>query len=46
MFLASNSINKCTAKDHVVFTDVAGVTTSNTAVFFWELEKERVLTTP
>ena len=34
IFFASNSTNKCTAKDHVVFTNVAPVTTSNTTAFF------------
>ena len=34
IFLTSNSTNKCTAKDHVVCTDVARVTTSKTTVFF------------
>ena len=34
VFLTSNSTNKCTAKDHVVFTDVERVTASNTTVFF------------
>ena len=29
----SNSANKCTTKDHVVFTNVARVTTINTDVF-------------
>ena len=29
IFLTSNSTNKCTAKDHIVLTDVARVTTSN-----------------
>ena len=36
IFLNSNSTNKCTAKDHVVFTYIARVTTSNaTAIFFF-----------
>ena len=34
IFSTSNSPNKCTAKDHVVFTDVAHFTTSNATVFF------------
>ena len=34
IFLTSNSTNKCTAKDHVFFIDVARVTTSKTTVFF------------
>ena len=34
IFLTSNSTNKCAAKDHVVCTDVARVTTSKTTVFF------------
>ena len=46
-FLTSNSTKKCTAKDHVVFTDVAHVATTSTPIFLsWELEKERVLTAP
>ena len=34
IILTSSSTNKCIAKYHVVFTDVARVTTSNTTVFF------------
>ena len=34
MFLLSNSTNKCTTKEYVIFTDVARVTTNNTSVFF------------
>ena len=34
IFLTRNSTNKCTDKDHVVFTDAAHVTTSNTTLFF------------
>ena len=34
IFLTSNSTNRCTAKDHVVFTYVVRVTASNTTVFF------------
>ena len=47
IFSISNSTNKCTAKNHVVFTDVARVKISNTIVFFysWELEKGRVSAT-
>ena len=33
IFLTGNSTNKCTAKDHVVFTDVARVSSSNTVFF-------------
>ena len=34
IFLTSNYTNKCTAKCHVVFTDVARISTSNKAAFF------------
>ena len=34
IFLTSNSTKKCTAKDHVVFTDATHGATTNTTVFF------------
>ena len=34
IFLTNNSTNNCTAKEHVVFTDVARVATSKTTEFF------------